>query len=588
MKPDDAMSNVAKETIDQTNTIKKQMAVEADAAATADAEPAPDNTIMIDADPNYRPLSEIAAEKTAEIQVDPTVLVDANATEAYQPKKLKSSHRLPILIGLIAGVVLLLGLGIWGIVALLSRDTGGATAEDGVTAFFLAHDGDDRLYAAFNSDGQRLTDFAYATATDFRGGYALVTDSSGTKYAILANTGKLSVPFDEYEEIAQVGANYLAAKEGERQLINGKGERLMYVDNAEDLHGLTVAYSGNDTIIYDNAGTKLGKLSGGMDTSFSVDEFIALTIEGKVYVISTNTGAIRVSFDGEGEYTAVSVSEDQNIIILSEDSAYKKVVWGNNVFDWDAEKRNYIISISFNGYLYAEKNNSTYYMGEDGVIFIQPEAVLYSGYFYIYDHEHYAYIKSNNASENNRTAVIVSGEKQIEFKNASSIKKNASGYVLGINGSGVVVLDKDGKSVFDQTELAKLGSLYSFSGPDQNGNYIKNSTILLNKDLEELSSGGKIELLDDGNYLVVDSKTKGVISADGKELIRSTACIDIVASNGFYSCKVANKLYDLYKNDGSRLLRDYELINIKDNYIEAEQNDKIEYYTLAGQKFYEN
>ncbi len=583
MKPDDAMSNVAKETIDQTNTIKKQMAVEADAAATANAEPAPDNTIMVDADPNYRPLSEIAAEKTAEIQVDPTVLVDANATEAYQPKKLKSSHRLPILIGLIAGVVLLLGLGIWGIVALLSRDTGGATAEDGVTAFFLAHDGDDRLYAAFNSDGQRLTDFAYATATDFRGGYALVTDSSGTKYAILANTGKLSVPFDEYEEIAQVGANYLATKEGERRLINGKGERLMYVDNAEDLHGLTVAYSGNDTIIYDNAGTKLGKLSGGMDTSFSVDEFIALTIEGKVYVISTNTGAIRASFDGEGEYKAVSVSGGQNIIILSEGSAYKKVVWGNNVFDWDAEKRNNIISISLNNYPYAEKDNSTYCMGEDGIIIIQPEAVLDSLHFYIYDHEHYAYMKNDN-----KTAVIVSGEKQIEFKNASSIKKNASGYVLGISGSGVVVLDKDGKSVFNQTELAKLGSLNSFSGPDQNSNYIKNSTILLNKDLEELSNGGDIELLDDGNYLVVGGKTKGVISTDGKELIRSTACIDIAASNGFYSCKVANKLYDLYKDDGSRLLRDYELINIKDNYIEAEQNGKIEYYTFAGQKFYEN
>ena len=625
MKPDDVMSNVAKETIDQTNTIKKQMAVEADAAATANAEPAPDNTIMVDADPNYRPLSEIAAEKTAEIQVDPTVLVDANATEAYQPKKLKSSHRLPILIGLIAGVVLLLGLGIWGIVALLSRDTGGATAEDGVTAFFLAHDGDDRLYAAFNSDGQRLTDFAYATATDFRGGYALVTDSSGTKYAILANTGKLSVPFGEYEEIVRVGANYVIEENGDKQLINAKGERLMYIDDAEDLYGLTVAYNAGDTVIFDNAGNKLGNLVSNLnEAKYSKYSFTVLAIEEKIYLISVDTGDIRASLgieDGYKRLADVDISGDGELIIFSyynnkptdiDNSSRSSnstlsyvVVWGDKAYDnWDYDKYGTLTFIEDSRSDLIENVCSVtkdYCIDDGGVIFSVP-SVEHS--YCIHDHEYYAY-------QNGDEVTIIAGDKAIEIKGATSIYKAAAGYLL----NGKIYYSKEGELVFDQTSLRSFDA-DTISGPDKNGNYILIDTksarahlLRLNAEskFEKLASAGRIVYLD-GNYLSYELNVSAItekalygrefeeyevvsaslISASGEEIIPANTCWTIKKIAEFYLCKIAEKQYDLYRVDGTRFLQGYMLIDTENGYIGAGRDDKIEYYTLAGQKFYEN
>ncbi len=622
MKPDDAMSNVAKEAIDQTNAIKKRMTAEADAVVAANAEPAPDNTILADADPNYRPLSEIAAAKTATIQVDPTILVDVNTIESFQPKQLKSSRRLPILIGLIAGVVLLLGLGIWGVVALFSHDPGGATAEDSVTAFFLARDGGDRLYAAFNSDGQRLTDFTYATVTDFRGGYALVTNSKAEP-AILANTGKLSVPFDEYQNIERVGANYLIEKGGDKQLINAKGERLMYVDDAEDMYGLTVAYSAGDTVIFDNVGNRLGNLVSNLnEAKYSKYSFVVLAIETKVYLVSVDTGAIRASLDIKDGYKSLGgmeMSGDGEIIIFyyysnepadidnrSRSGNFASnyvIVWGDKVYDnWDYDKYDHLIAAEdLDSGLIDRVCSVTgdYCIDEGGAIFSIPSTEKNR---IIHDHNHYAYLS-------NGVLTIIAGDKTIKVENAKSFYKTDAGYLL----NGGIYYDEDGEVLFDQTALKGLGA-NAISGPDQNGNYVMTSgdgayLLKLNAEnkFEELASAMRIVYLD-GNYLTYELNksastrkslyqkefeeyeiiSSGLVSARGEVIISADACRIIKKIADFYLCKVADKQYDLYRVDGTRALQNYMLINIENGYIGASRDGRIEYYTLAGQKFYEN
>lgn len=581
MNPDDSMSNAAKETIDQTNSIEKQMAAEAAAEAQVDAGPAPDNSIMVDADPNYKPLSEIAASKPDEPKVDPTVLVDTGTAATDKPKKIKNK-RAPIIAGIIVGAVLLLGLGIWGIVSLVSHDSGGAVAEEGKVAFFIENNNGDGTYAAFDGEGKQITEFSYGSTSTFRNGYAMVQDKTKTKYAIMANTGKLAVPFEKYDSIAQVGAYFLVAKGEDKKLISGKDEEIMLLDDASEAFGMTIAEDGNSTTIFDSNGEKIGELASGFKLAKKTDKaYVVVRTSDRVYVVSASTGLVKNSFESKAEYDVYETSEDNDIVALRSETDYK-ILWGDKVYTWKRERSSYV-SISSYGdtNVYMTVGDNRYYMASDGKIIEGPSD---SAQFAIIDSEHYAYRKYSDSF-----VTIIAGDEKIVLSDVSSLSKTGDGYSINFSGGkSANIYDKNGKPLFTESDFGGK-KIYSILGKDKNGNYIVNSGTLYDKNQKELGYvSATLKNLDDGNYLIDGYKATGIMSAEGKVLIEERSCSEIEVSGDFYICQVNAKKYSLYSNKGKRIVQEYNSVRVVDNHIEADNGENIEYYTLDGEKFYES
>lgn len=582
MNPEDAMPDAAKETIDQANAVEKQMTAEATAAAEANAEPAGDNSILADdADSNYKPLSEIAAAKPDAPSVDPTVLVNESTqpTTTAEPKKTKNK-RVPIIIGLLAAVVLLVGLGVWALVAFLSHDSGGAVAEDGKIAFAIESDKHDGSFAIFDNDGNRLTDFIYGEVSEFKNGYAVVQDSSRTKFAIITNNGKLSVPFGKYDNIELVGSLFSVKKDDELFLLNGKGEEIMPIIKSDSANGLTIAYSDNIAMVFDGNGEKLGEVESNVSISKKVEKgYATVKIGNTTYLINASDGTVKNKFESKSEeYSIDDVSKDGDIVILSS-ATNQKIFWGDKMYDWDRAKYSYAM-INSGYYVHSYNKDDRYFMGGNGKIFQGPSI---SSTFVIFDEKHYAYLPFSST-----TIHIIVGDETIEINNISSLERTSDGYSISYSdySSGTIISKNDGKTIFDES-LLKSKTIRRINGPDPNGLFIANYSVLLNKNLKEIASTNVTLKYLDGNYLASKFDSKGIVSPEGKTIIDPALCKEIESIDDFYLCTVGNKNFNLYTRSGRRILEGYESIKITNGHIEADNGEKTEYYTLNGDKFYE-
>ena len=112
----------------------------------------------------------------------------------------------------------------------------------------------------------------------------------------------------------------------------------------------------------------------------------------------------------------------------------------------------------------------------------------------------------------------------------------------------------------------------------------KNEIIELPKDVGYPT----ITLLDNGDYLIENYKKQmGIIDAEGKEKLEFGKYSEIKFENGAITAKNNDGKFVLFNKDYGIALNDRDTINIKDGYVEATKDDKLEYYTYSGQLIYE-
>lgn len=592
MNPEDSMPNAASETIEQTAAVEKQMGAEQAAAEAATPKPEVDNSILaepttetlIENEP--KPLFEIAASPA---KVDPTVLKaeDMLVAPDTTPKPAKKSNKTPIFIVIALIALALVGLGVWALASFLGKDNGGAVANPERTAFFLENQKGDGTFALFDDTGAKLTDFTYSDKYAFtEEGYAIVREN-GSEVAILANNGRLSVPYGKYSDISQTGVFFLATeKNGDKVLIKGDGEKITDVDDCYALNGIIVASLGDEINIYTIKGESLGKLNDSEKPKGkkAIKNTIAINAGGYLYMIDTNTGDVILKIEQKEAYNIFGMNNTRTTYALQNvrTGKYDAVIIAGKYFEWDYSEKHLPFTASDGDYVYYENSAVEGYwiMGSDGKK-IKTEKV--NGHTVFFDSEHYAYMPYSTKT----LTVVVKGETKA-INDVYKLSHSDENYIIVHDNAPTEIYDKDLKLI---RKFPK--NSYSISGPDKNGNYLLDRGTIVNEkneiiELPKEARSASITVLENGDYLLENyEKEMGIIDAEGKEKLKFDRYTDIKIENGVMAAKDKDDKFVLFDADYNITLKDFDTINIKDGYVEATKGDKLEYYTYSGKLIYE-
>ncbi len=599
MNPEDSMPNAASETVKQTAAVEKQMGAAEAAAAAAVPKPELDNSILaetptgpiVNAEP--KSLSEIAAGPA---QVDPTVLKTVAPPQAENAKKVirpKVKNRTPIFIAIALFVLVFAGFGVWSLVSFLNRDNGGAVAVAERTAFFLENRNGDGTFALFDDTGAKLTDFVYSDKYVFNdAGYAVVRENNDD-VAILANNGKLSVPYGKYTNITQAGIFFVAVDSGNNEsLILGSGEKIMDVDDYYSISGLVVAISDGESIAYTIKGEKLGKLNkyDNPRDKIATKDVIAINADEHLYIINVSTGDVLLRLEQKEAYDIYDVDDALAVFSLKNvhTEKYDMTIIDGEFHQWDCSN-GHIPRVDDGNYVYYHQNGSGL-LGQDGPVHrwimgsdgkkIAADKII--GDIVYFDSEHYAY----NPSTDSPMYVMVDGKETI-INNVKSLSYLNGQYAVAYSDAPAEIRDKN----FNLIRKFPVKSS-SISGPDKNGNYILSRSVIVDENNKVKWSLGKnkyyLTVLDNGDYLVDSSLgEKGIIDAKGEEKLKIGEYSEIKIENGVVAAKNASGKYVLFDKDYNVALGDCDVINVRAGYIEITKDGKLQYYTYSDKLFYE-
>ena len=592
MNPEDSMPNAASETVEQTTAVEKQMGAEEAAAEAATPKPEVDNSILaepttetpIENEP--KPLSEIAAGPA---KVDPTVLKaeDMLAAPDTTPKPAKKSNKTPIFIAIALVALALVGLGVWALASFLGKDNGGAVANPERTAFFLENQKGDGTFALFDDTGAKLTDFIYSDKYSFNDdGYAIIRENN-KGVAILANNGKLAVPYDTYSEIAPAGVFFIATGEnGAKTLIKGSGEKISDIDDCYILNGAIFVTLGNDTSAYTIKGKSLGKLNKNEKPKSKkvVNGVTALNADDHLYIIDADTGDIVLKLEQKEAYDIYDANNALTTFSLQNVRTEKldTVIINGKFLKWDYKNNHYPFVPSDGEYIYYDDYDTEDYwlMGADGK---KVKMNKIAGYVVYFDSEHYAYAPYDTKVMH----VVVNGEEKTLGK-IYSLSLHDGNYLVAYDGAPTEIYDKDFKLI---RKFPK--NSYGISGPDKNGNYLLDKGTIVNKkneiiELPKEAGYVTITTLESGDYLLEDySKKMGIIDAKGNEKLEFGKYSEIKIEHGAIAAKNEKGKFVLFNKDYGIALGDCDTINIRDGYVEVTKDEKLGYYTYTGQLIYE-
>lgn len=552
--------------------------------------------------PEPKPLSEIAGSGPDVTSVaDTPRLVDPTTIDPTKPEAKKKS-KLPLIIVAVIAVVALLGLGIWAIISLIGGgDNGGAVADAERTAFFLENLAGDGTYAVFNDKGEQLTDFVYSENFGFNAaGYAIVEKDG--QFAVLANTGKLSVPYGKYADIRSAGAHFVVSNEGEQdQLIDGAGEIVLENISKYLVHDkLVIVAQGSTETVFLGNGEKLGKVLAGVSyMNLKSDAIIvAMNIEKDLCIVNSETGEIayRVKdVDGIYEVSYIQKTSDLRAFTLSKGSSGREyaVMLDGNLHDW-ATKSLLGPSITVVGdapYAYSQDLDTRimHIVTPDGSDFDAPAVITKANDIYPIDSEHYLYYEDLPGLSNYR-ATIVAGDKTIVYENvgwphyAAAVK----GYTIYDKAeNSTLVLSKDGEILFE----CEGNSLYCGDSvvSDGKGNFIMGRNVYDKNYKLVLSADGTLSEFN-GYYRYQNYSTNSyaVLNIDGEAKVELGIYRDIVVSCGG-ACYVGQRTendYDLLNADFKVVAKGYKSLVDHGGYVEGSIDSKLKYITYDGTVFY--
>lgn len=473
------------------------------------------------------------------------------------------------------------------------------------TSFFLKNN--DGKYALFSRSGKQLTEFEYTSASEFINGYAIVRQ--GNSYAVLSESGKITIPFDSYKSIkSETGMFKVTDNDYHSSIVDGKGKLLYGLEKANLQTYIGVDYYS----IYEDENNKTYKLLDykgkellGFSKNDSSDSpstngkngVVAVSYGGKVWVLNYETGKEIASFNDNNTYCPSYVSDDKSVIELvscvgafqTQDKTYIKLVSDGKVKDVTDSCTN--LSFYDNVSLCLTPDRNLYTLDKN---FKNLNEVSNSTYV---DSNKYA----KNASGSFNGVDFYDGNKVINHVDCLSMNEHGYAsnglYILSTfysktcntNSGSYLLYNSNGEKVVDK-------SFKLIKDADKYGNMVvseeKGQYYLINNKGEKLSDVYSSITLSYGYYIVVKDGNKGIIDKDGKEVASCTYSDVKIYENavGFVAKLVDsnNKNIAFDMDSKKQILSVDGNISLTKNYIMYEANGKKQYYSYEnGKMFYE-
>ena len=544
----------------------------------------------------------MSSEETAKAKESTSVINGENETKKRECRERKRFLPIILIVAAMAAIV--------GVVLLIIHLNSGApdkTVFDTDAIFLPENDSSDAKYALFKNTGERLTDFEYTSVGEFVNGYATVRNSDG-KNAIIDHAGKLSVGFDEYEDIrAYVGFYEVkTSKEDEsKKLILGNGQEIAsdYKNVVYDYSApfLAVETEDNHYSLYNSKGDRLAELEG--EQPF-IDAYNAETVsyaryEKGIYLLDNKKQSIITNYETERKFNIESVSKDSSAIILREragkDSDHYAVYRNGKVSDYDDKCKEITLNADQSIgrlYLTCRTDDKSYLIRGDEVSDIVANS--YDSEYRVYDEDHY--IKFN--SDDKKATFFVKGEQKDTIDSSFAPTVSLKGYYVRNSVDRKVSLyGIDGQKIYtlDETSYGDLAGL------DKNENIIvRDPNQSANEKYSLVNSKGEVrvdklsELRNYGEYYVAkksDQKTVALLDKDGNEII-SGDYRDFSFYNE-YKIVFARTSSDeyVYIDLNNKTEKDhydgYVYYNERSNTLKVSSDKKVTYLTASGDKIYE-
>ena len=249
---------------------------------------------------------------------------------------------------------------------------------------FFIKNKDSDLYALFNSEGKKLTDYSYKNSNvEFYNHAMLVEDVEG-KIGIINDAGATIVKFGEYDKITRVSSLYIAEKNDNRYIINSKGKVIKKFD-----HEITYNYFSvfNEfLIIRDEKKYYVIDFEGDVVYSFDTVEddtfpsssykegILSIFYNNENYIINIGTNKMLLKISNDEQLCVNSTDEKGKSFVLNSCSNWytsvdkkRYVVVENNKITYDIDNTDECDSVSYIGKsLRCIKDNKSYFIDTKG------------------------------------------------------------------------------------------------------------------------------------------------------------------------------------------------------------------------------
>lgn len=462
---------------------------------------------------------------------------------------------------------------------------------------FFIKDSDNELYALYNAEGKKLTNYDYKNSQVNFYNHAMMVENEEGKIGAINDSGKLIIKFGEYDKITLLGSLFYAQKDDNHFLINNKGKVVKkfsetfeynyfssyneFVIVTDNKKYYVIDYEGDIVYTFDKVENDT------FPTSSYKEGILSVFYNKENYIINIGTNKMVLKVSNDEQLCVNSTNEEGTSFVLnsctnwySNTEKARYIVVEKNKITYDIDNKDECESISYIGKsLRCTKDNKSYFISTNGKK--------------LYDD-----VDVNLAAYVTNKDFAVNSDKQVDFyKNGKKVNsvdgsltnvgvRKEKKYVVSSD-DGYKLYDINGKQIVSNT-YKRIYTNYDehYYGKIDNNKYV---FILDNgKESQEyykISNGVdkyyKVKL-DENTYSVVDSSTGKTIvdeskvdfkiNKKGKKIIASTTNDDETI------------IYNL--ETGKQLIKTNDEVTLSTYYFKVLTNNKVQYYTYSTGKMF--
>ena len=498
-----------------------------------------------------------------------------------------------LLIGVIvAAVVILAGL-LTALFLTRHQDSSDPKAKLSYSDSFFIYD--NGSYTLWNKKGERLTEDAYTSKSDFIAGYAYVKKDD--QVGIIREDGKMSVNFGKYGAITAAGGLYLAqdGNTKEYDLLTGAGK---VVAHAADLSITSPSSTAGFAVVKNSAVYTVYNYSGQSIVSYAIKEdadepklsssakdFGLFYYDNFNIVFDVRSGKQLDAFEGQ-RYTFEEVSDSRALILLKSDENEPKyrLIASGKAFELNETK------------YYGLTDSDDIIVGYDDYDAV---ALLDKNYKVVKRVDAYVALKdiNNYAAKNadGNVEVVVNGQVVKTFDKEPEIRSGLlyDDFYAIKNDGKYKFYELDGSEAFGGPEYAAVWDIF-----DKHHHAIvadaEDEYYFINTKGERVSEGAyKRIYIEEGGYEVKNSDNHyGILNLAGEPITdtkyESTYYRSDVVDHNIWTGRNAYEDHDVIDVDHKRVLLEHVNVNsFYAHYFTVKNSDgKYDYYTYDGVKFY--
>lgn len=462
---------------------------------------------------------------------------------------------------------------------------------------FFIKDNDKDLYALYNADGKKLTDYSYRNSNVEFYNHAMLVENEEGKYGAITDSGKVIIKFGEYDNITRVSSLFFAEKDDKRYIINNKGkvvkkfEQEITYNYFSTFTEFTIVRDEKKYYVIDYEGDIVYTFDATDNDTFPSSSYkngiLSVFYNNENYIINISTNKMFLKISSDEQLCINSTNEKGTSFVLNScsnlytNSAKKRyVVVDKNKITYDIDSTDECDNISYIGKtLRCMKDNKSFFIDTNGKK--------------IYDD-----VDVNVAAYVNNKDFAVNNDQKVDFyKNGKKI--NSVDGSLGNTGirkeKKYIILTNEGYQLYNESgkQIGKNTYKRIYTNYDEHyyGKIDTNKYVFIldngneSQEYYKISNGVdkyyKVKLNDDtyavadaskGKIIVDESKGEYKINKKGKKFIALTTYDD------------ETTVYNL--ETGKKLINTKDEVTLATYYFKVLSENKVQYYTYSDGKMF--